>query len=306
MMLCYGRMDDSPFRRVVQAAQERGAPYVLVEQRQLARHDLAFWVDGEGVGGSIVVGGAEFPLAAVRAVYLRPLDLAPVGDALDLLRAQAFHSGLLEWAEVADALVLNRPSAMESNSAKPFQLQLIAGLGFDVADTLVTSDPEAALEFRRHHGRVIYKSVSGVRSIVRELDDAALGRLDRIRALPTLFQEYVPGVDVRVHVVGTDVFATQVRSTATDYRYAARDGTQARLTAIDLDMELSARCVRLSEMLGLPLCGIDLRRRPDGRWVCFEVNPMPAYSYYEANTGQPIADAIVRACVAGTTVGAAR
>jgi hypothetical protein len=27
--------------------------------------------------------------------------------------------------------------------------------------------------------------------------------------------------------------------------------------------------------------------------VCFEVNPMPAYSHYEAHTGLPIASALV-------------
>jgi hypothetical protein len=27
----------------------------------------------------------------------------------------------------------------------------------------------------------------------------------------------------------------------------------------------------------------------DGRVICFEVNPSPAFSYYERHTGQPIA-----------------
>ena len=49
----------------------------------------------------------------------------------------------------------------------------------------------------------------------------------------------------------------------------------------------------LQQQLELPLCGIDLRRRPDGSYVCFEVNPMPAFSYYESNTGQPIARSLV-------------
>jgi hypothetical protein len=34
-------------------------------------------------------------------------------------------------------------------------------LGFDVPDTLVTTDPLAALEFWEQHEAVIYKSVSG-------------------------------------------------------------------------------------------------------------------------------------------------
>ena len=45
--------------------------------------------------------------------------------------------------------------------------------------------------------------------------------------------------------------------------------------------------------LDLPLCGIDLKRAVDGTFFCFEVNPSPAYSYYQDQTGQPIADALV-------------
>jgi D-alanine-D-alanine ligase-like ATP-grasp enzyme len=44
--------------------------------------------------------------------------------------------------------------------------------------------------------------------------------------------------------------------------------------------------------LRLPVAGIDLRRTPQGEWYCFEVNPSPAFAYYEAATHQPIAEAI--------------
>jgi D-alanine-D-alanine ligase-like ATP-grasp enzyme len=44
--------------------------------------------------------------------------------------------------------------------------------------------------------------------------------------------------------------------------------------------------------LGLLVAGIDMRCCADGRWVCFEVNPSPGFSFYEAATGQPIAAAI--------------
>jgi glutathione synthase/RimK-type ligase-like ATP-grasp enzyme len=140
----------------------------------------------------------------------------------------------------------------------------------------------------------VFKSVSGVRSIVTELDDGAAARLDRVVALPTQFQEHVSGVDVRVHVVGTSVFATEVRSDAIDYRYAHRTGGVVDLRAAELPPTVADRCVALAAALDLPLCGIDLRRRPDGEHVCFEANPMPAFSYYQAGTGQPIAEALVR------------
>ncbi len=59
---------------------------------------------------------------------------------------------------------------MRSNASKPFQAQLIAAAGFVVPDTLVTNDPEVVREFHAEHGRVIFKSTSGIRSIVRELE----------------------------------------------------------------------------------------------------------------------------------------
>ena len=59
-------------------------------------------------------------------------------------------------------------------------------------------------------------------------------------------------------------------------------------------METHNRCIRLTERLRLPFAGLDLRRAPDGRFVCFEVNPSPAFSFYEAHTGLPIANAVAR------------
>jgi len=71
------------------------------------------------------------------------------------------------------------------------------------------------------------------------------------------------------------------------------------LHAIELPDELAERCLRLAQALGLAFAGIDLKLTPDKQAYCFEVNPSPAFSYYAAHTGQPIAQAV--ACyLAGT------
>ena len=67
-----------------------------------------------------------------------------------------------------------------------------------------------------------------------------------------------------------------------------------RLTPTELPDELGRRCVRLARALDLPFAGIDLKLAPDGGACCFEVNPSPAFSYYESHTGQPIARAVAR------------
>jgi glutathione synthase/RimK-type ligase-like ATP-grasp enzyme len=159
---------------------------------------------------------------------------------------------------------------------------------------LITNDPEAVLAFQREHGALIYKSMSGVRSIVAALNDNDIARLDHIRWCPVQFQALVPGTDVRVHVVGDEAFATEIVSDTLDYRYARRTGGSAELCVMRLTAELEEKCVRLTAGLGLAFAGIDLKITPGGEVFCFEVNPSPAFSFYEANTGQPIAAAVAR------------
>lgn len=196
-------------------------------------------------------------------------------------------------------MVVNRLSAMASNGSKPFQSRLIETHGFETPDTLITTDPEAVREFWLRHSTVIYKSISGVRSIVSRLTADHVERLSLIQWCPTQFQQYIPGNDYRVHVVGEETFATEIVSEADDYRYAGRKGLEAKLRACEIPAELAERCRSLAQSLELPVAGIDLRYHPAGKWFCFEVNPSPAFSFYQEGGGQPIDAAIARLLIAG-------
>jgi glutathione synthase/RimK-type ligase-like ATP-grasp enzyme len=182
---------------------------------------------------------------------------------------------------------------MGSNFSKPFQAQLIKRYGFEVPETLITNDPDLVRAFRARHGRIIYKSISGVRSIVQTLTDEDMLRIDNIRWCPTQFQAFVEGTNVRVHTVGDKVFATGINTDATDYRYAHRQsGDHAELRPVELSDDLAEMCVKLSAGLGLAFAGIDLKITPENSVYCFEVNPSPAFSYYESQTDQPISRAV--------------
>ncbi len=161
-------------------------------------------------------------------------------------------------------------------------------------DTLVTTDPDAVREFWFRNGSVIYKLISGVRSIVSRLTTENATRLSQLHWCPTQFQQYIPGNDYRVHVIGEEIFASEIVSEADDYRYADRKGVKTKIRAWDIPAALARRCHDLARSLELPVAGIDLRYHPAGRWFCFEVNPSPAFSYYENQTGQPIAAAVAR------------
>jgi hypothetical protein len=294
VILLAGVPRERPLAMVRAALEEIGAPHVLFDQ-SLPQTELVL----TGMGGKLegwlrMPDGAEVPVGALRAAYPRMLDhtrLPGYQRAPAELRAaaDAANLALSTCLELLPGMVLNRASAMASNRSKAYQLGLIRRMGFGVPPTLVTNDPALVRRFRARHGRVVFKSVSAVRSIVTELDDAAAERLGAIRACPVQFQALVEGLDVRVHVVGERLFATACESPVVDYRYAAG---AARLTPFELPAEVAARCVALAQSLDLPLAGIDLKRRPEGDWVCFEVNPSPGFSWFESATGQPIAAAI--------------
>ncbi|MBL8926771.1 MAG: RimK domain-containing protein ATP-grasp [Pseudonocardia sp.] len=293
MILLFGYGDDPSLALVRQAARDDGAEVLVVDQRDIDDVDLRI-DDMVASAGFFAVGGARVPLSRIDAVYARPLAARTRPDPLATARGRVLADLVVEWLDVAPGRIVNRPGAMSSNASKPYQAQVLAECGFTVPETLVTNVPDEVRAFAARHGAVVFKSTSGVRSIVRKLDAAALTRLNHVRVLPTQFQECVSGVDVRVHVIGAEVFATEITSTAVDYRYAGRDGATCALRAVALEDELAARCVQLAQVLDLPFAGIDLRRTPDGEVVCFEVNPMPGYSFYEANTAQPISAALVR------------
>jgi glutathione synthase/RimK-type ligase-like ATP-grasp enzyme len=257
--------------------------------------------------GTIRAGGRSVELVSITGAYLRPVEPELVPElkgqaetAPDLAHARRVQEMLTGFTEAAPGIngcrIANRLSAMASNGSKPYQAQVIGQYGFSCPDTLVSTDPQEVLDFAARHRQVVYKSCSGIRSIVTAFDPVAdRERLQRLRWCPVQFQERVDGPDVRVHVVGGDVFAAIVDSAAVDYRYArVQAGEDARLRAYQLDDDIASRCVALAAALDLPFAGIDLKLAADRRVICFEVNPSPGFSWYESATGLPISRAVAR------------
>jgi glutathione synthase/RimK-type ligase-like ATP-grasp enzyme len=301
MILLCGIPTESPLALVEHELEVLGAPFVWFNQRRFDEMAMELRVSPNGVEGTLRVGDVTLPLSDIRGVYTRLMDdrLLPeleheTHDSPRRRRCRALHSTMLHWTEIAPARVVNRSQSMASNASKPYQTQLIREHGFLVPETLITNDPALVEEFRARHGRVIYKSASGIRSIVRLLGDDDLARLDAIRWCPTQFQQFIDGTNVRVHVIGSEVFATRCASTAVDYRYAAHDGGESHLEPTTIPDDTAARCIALVRSLGLEFGGVDLKISPEGEIYCFEVNPSPGFSYFQASTGQPIANAVAR------------
>jgi glutathione synthase/RimK-type ligase-like ATP-grasp enzyme len=304
VILLWGLPDEEPMAIVRRELTEHRARVALLDQRRYAEVSGTVEVAADGVRGRLTLGDDEVDLDRLTGMYMRPYPL-PAQQAGPVTPAHAaavetLASTVFELAPPSMAVV-NRPSAMASNDSKPRQLVPIEAAGFLVPDTIVTNDGEELAEFRRCHGTVVYKSTSGIRSIVNVIDAASelSDRAPRLATCPTQFQEWIPGDDYRVHVVGDQVFATRIVTDAIDYRYAGASGRARSMAAYNLPDDVSARALSLSRALGLLVSGVDLRCTPEGRWYCFEVNTSPAFSWFEHFTGQPIGAAIARLLIDG-------
>lgn len=296
MILLCGVPADGPLAAVRTALGRRGAPAFLLDQSRADVTEIELSA-GADLAGEIRLAGERCDLSGVSGAYVRTYSTRAATPGADADEALARHADrldviLYDFLEVTPARVVNPAQAMATNASKPYQLAIVAAHGFAVPDTLVSTDPEAVLAFRARHEAVVYKSVSSVRSIVRRFSDDDAGRLADIAWCPTQFQQYVPGRDYRVHVVGDEVFACEVVSEADDYRYAKRQGEDVTVQASRVPAAVEGCCRALAASLGLAFAGIDLRLTPEGEWYCFEANPSPAFTYYEAASGQPIADAV--------------
>ena len=296
MILLWGSMRDDPMVMVRAALTQAGADAVFLDHEKIFTSTIDCTFDDRGERCTVTAGDMVLDMAAVTVAYVRGSNFYDYPEMRDVprdaplaMQAASFEAQLIAWLDSSGALVINRSGPSASNNSKPYQLAAIRSAGFRVPETFLTNDAEAARAFVSANPDVVYKSISGTRSIVRPLQERQRGFLDDVNWCPTCFQELLAGTNYRAHVVGDRVLAVRIESDQLDYRYG-----RSTIVEAELPPDVAERCRRLTKLLGLHFSGIDLMRTGEGEWYCFEVNPSPAFSYFEAASGQPIAAALAR------------
>lgn len=296
MILVLSPENDPMGIRVAEALEDRGADYAFLSVHDIPG-EVRLHLTADGREDALLLpDGHRLATAEMTAIYHR-VGFAnfqvyeEFSDAEVQFVNQECQMALAGWLNTCGGLVVNRPKDAGSNASKPFQIREIRKYGFEVPETLVTNSESHAMEFYNTHPRgVIFKSISYHRSIVQRLEAADLDRFEKLQFCPVQLQEYVAGQDVRVHVVGDKgIFPSLIRSEESDYRY----DRETEVVPFELPPELEERCYELAAGLGLWFAGIDLRLTEEGEVYCFEVNPSPAFSWYEDRTGQPITECLV-------------
>jgi hypothetical protein len=199
------------------------------------------------------------------------------------------------------------PSAMIIAQRKPWHMRRAAALGFDIAPTLFTNDPDEFIAlYREQEGRLISKITAslslrsrlGVDFIryTNRVTTRDVAHAQSVALGPIVLQAYVPKLmELRVTVVGAQVFAAEIDSQATHHTredWRRYDLAKTAHRPHRLPDAIASGCIRLVAEAGLSYGTIDLILTPDGRYVFLELNAAGEYFWIEQLTGLPISDAI--------------
>ncbi len=250
------------------------------------------------------VGGADIDLANVGAVWYRRPQPFVIPASLNRPSHRTFaynesHEAIAGLWQMLDVFWMNHPTRDEVAARKAYQLGVARSSGLEIPPTLISNDPAEVRNFLAERGSrgTIYKAFSATQQEWREtrlVRDEERALLDQVRHAPVIFQEYVPArFDLRVTVVGDQIFAAAIHSQDTQYQVDFRiDMNRAKVEPHELPTEVATSLAGFMARLGLVYGAIDMRLTPDGRYVFLEVNPAGQWLFVEGRTGQPISAAV--------------
>jgi glutathione synthase/RimK-type ligase-like ATP-grasp enzyme len=237
------------------------------------------------------VAHIQMALEKHHTVFARPILLPAIGPSGKKYDRNA-HFSVLRRLETIDSVIINRPACSAANWSKPLHLMQLASLGWSIPESIATNDENAALDFiDGHQGNVVYKSCSGMSSIVQKLEPRDRLKMPALRLCPVLFQENVDGDDCRVHVVRGTVIPLWILAKVVDYKNDT-EGCSFELRSLPKSIE--DLCQATACALGTLLAGIDLKQRhPDKSFVALESNCMPAFDFFDHHLDNKIAKLLI-------------
>lgn len=237
----------------------------------------------------------QFNISDIHSVYWRNFSSVNVPLVASHTLTIAFNDSmslLRTFMKATRARWVNSWEAYQFHKEKPLQLYTVQQLGVKIPETLVTNDPEQVTQFAASHQNSIFKPVYGG-AHTQTLTESLLEpkRLDLALSIsPVTLQEYIPGTNIRSYVIGSSIYAAEIRSKSLDFR----EDVNAELIPVKLPLELQQKCREIAASLYLEWTAIDWRLAPTGEYVFLEANPSPMFIYFEEQTGFPITQELLK------------
>jgi hypothetical protein len=259
------------------------------------------------------LAGTTYRFDTIEAVWYRkpgsPTMHASITDdeVREVMQQDATEFLASFWESLDCRQLPGLPSDMKVAQRKASQLARAEALGFEIAPTIVSNDPREFLDlYRSTNGRLVSK-LTGALTLRSRLGTEFMRytnavstrdvmHADSLKYGPVVLQAYVPKkVELRVTVVGAQVFAAEIHSQASNrsrFDWRRYDLAATPHCMHELPRKVAQQCVELVAKSRLVYGTIDLILTPDDRYVFLELNSAGEYGWIESLTGLPISRAI--------------
>ncbi|MEU6597817.1 ATP-grasp ribosomal peptide maturase [Streptomyces flaveolus] len=283
---------------VINELHDRGVPVVRFDSGDFPHAlSVAATITTDGLDGTLSTPTRTAELSQARALYYR----RPSGFAYPHLSEQDARFAITQaryglggvLASLPGCLYVNHPWRIGDAEFKPAGLTAAAAVGFQVPPTLITTEPDVARAFIKRYGPAIYKPlatpayfVDGVSNTVK-VAEVAVDDIDAtVAGTAHLFQQKVDKTaDVRVTVIGSEVFAVRIDSDLLDWR---TDYSQLRYTPVTPPPRITDALYAYLARFGLVFGAFDFAIDRAGTWWFLECNPSGQWYWLEPETGLPM------------------
>ncbi|MDY6876686.1 MAG: hypothetical protein SWK90_10870 [Chloroflexota bacterium] len=184
---------------------------------------------------------------------------------------------------------------------KALQLDFARRVGLAIPPTLITNDPEEAMNFCQGQ-RSIFKALTWLgqpdgRSLLTTLiePDDIQQNPEELKAAPCIFQHYIEkDHELRVTCVGRQLFPAKIVSqesadTLVDWRKSIQD---CKFDRVELPTDIKRRLLALVESMKLNFAAIDMIVDTNGSYLFLELNPQGNWLWLEQMLDLPISKSI--------------
>ncbi|MFY2154932.1 hypothetical protein ACOSZF_04465 [Cytobacillus firmus] len=282
--------------------EQRKVNYLRINRDEF--HTYKIHIDTNNFDISIMMGKLKYIISnkALKSVYYRaPIFLRETNQVESSVEEQLYNEQWMSFVRnlliFEDALWVNNPEKTYKAENKIVQLKHAKSIGFNIPYTIVTNgNPDLTNEkyvvksldtaFFNINGKegFVYSNIFQKEKILNA----------NLELAPVTIQEFVyPKIDIRVTVVGDEVFATSITSKGNgveiDWRIVK---DEVDFTAISLPDYIEEKCIRLVKELGLKFGAIDLLKTETNEFVFLEINPTGEWAWLVHTTGQLIPKSI--------------
>ena len=295
MILIIGSEQETHSKYVFEKINKQGIPVRYFDSRKYPEN-LQIGFSPNTNDGFFIIDNEKIFLKDIQGVYWRWFYGVPMENTGDNFsnrmvlreRTSALNS---MFKCMSETNWLNCYDAIEMHKIKTYQLNLMAKNNIRIPKTIITNNSDELIDFyEKNNKKVIYKPVLGG-AMTKQLtdDDLNAEKLSTLKTSPVQLQEFVEGIDIRVFVMGKDIYPAEIKAKTIDFR--ADD--KHTITPVELPDNVNEDCLKALKLLQLGYSGIDIRKSNDGEYVFIEANPAPMFIHFENVTKYPISQKLI-------------